>query len=47
MRFYVIVAVSMLVSMMSYVAGLRDADFDRVNANLKLQNCLDVIKKEN
>jgi hypothetical protein len=28
-----------------YVQGLKDSNFDRVHANLKLQQCLEVIKK--
>lgn len=28
-----------------YIQGLKDADFDRVQANTRLQQCLEVIRR--
>jgi hypothetical protein len=43
---FMILVYTGLMSRHYYIQGLQDANFDRERANLKLQQCQDVIKNE-
>jgi hypothetical protein len=43
---FMILVYTALMSRHYYIQGLQDANFDRERANLKLQQCQDVIKNE-